>query len=102
MENTLQLSNTEIKMLSEISKIFKKYKNKTRQFGIQLCHSHFSINSDEILYETHDKVSRTLLTRTVQKNSIVSALATTWEINNRGEIKVTSLCCDTATDAPIR
>lgn len=104
MKKSVQLSKTEIKMMNEISQVFAKYKNRTRQFGLQLSHSHFSVGKDEILYETHDKQNRTLITKPVKKNTIANALATTWEINEKGEIKVMSLCCDVnpPVDAPAR
>jgi hypothetical protein len=93
MDNTLQLSKSEIDMMKEVCRVFSKYSGKTRQFGLQLVHSHFEMDNDEILYETHNKKSRTLTTRPIKKSASVNALATAWEINKEGEIAVTSLCC---------
>jgi hypothetical protein len=93
MDKTLQLSNSEIDMMNEISQVFSKYSGKTRHFGLQLVHSHFEMDKDEILYETHDKESRTLTTKPIKKSASLDALATAWEINKEGEIAVTSLCC---------
>lgn len=100
MENTLQLSKTEIRMMEEVFKVFSKYKNKTRKFGLQLVHSHFSIYQDEILYETHDKQTRTLTTTPINKSIAMNALATSWEFKESGKIFVTSLCCDSPPDGP--
>jgi len=95
MQNALQLSIAEKEMIAEVSKIFAKYKNKTRQFGIQLIHTHFPIHEDEILYEVHDKNTRTLTTKPIKKSKAKNLFATSWEINGKGEIFVSSLCCDT-------
>lgn len=94
MKTALQLSSEEQKMMKEMSTIFSKYKGKTRQFGLQLIHAHFPIQHDEILYETHDKELRTLTTTLVKKSKAGNAVATAWNISERGEISVTSLCCD--------
>jgi len=93
MNSTLQLSKNERDMMKEISQVFSKYSGKTRQFGLQLIHSHFDIDKDEILYEVHDKQSRTLITRPTKKETIKEALATAWEIDEMGKVLVTSLCC---------
>mgnify|MGYP007009267724 FL=1 len=60
MKPSLQLSNTEQKMLEEVFGIFEKYKYQTRRFGVQLVHSRFPLKKGEILLETHDKKNRTL------------------------------------------
>ncbi len=100
MKEVLQLSNEERMMMKEVSAVFSKYKGKTRQFGLQLIHSHFPIQQDEILYETHNKKARTLIIKPVKKDKAKDALATAWEVKQNGKIIVTSLCCDS--DPPTR
>jgi hypothetical protein len=93
MKNSLQLSKTEISMMKEVSEIFAKYKSKTRQFGIQLVHSHFPISPDEILYETHDANIRTMTIKPIKKGESINALVTAWEIKENGVIEAVNLCC---------
>jgi hypothetical protein len=93
MDSTLQLSKSEIDMMKEVSQVFSKYSGKTRQFELQLVHSHFAIENDEILYETHDAKTRTLISTPIKKSASIEALATCWEINKAGEIEVTGMCC---------
>lgn len=103
MKKELQLNDTEVKMMSEVFKVFSKYKHSTRQFGLQLLHSHFSIQNDEILYEVHNKEKRILTTKPIKKKTIKNALATGWQFDAKGNIKVNNLCCDVSTvDSPVR
>lgn len=105
MKNELQLSNTEIKMMREVYQIFYRYRNQTREFGLQLIHSHFPIKQDEILYEVHNAEKRILITCPKKRSSIKKALATGWQFNNsNGQIEVNNLCCDVSAppEAPSR
>lgn len=94
MKNTLQLSDTELQMMKEVSVVFSKYKKNTRRFGIQLIHSHFPILKDEVLYETHDNSNRTLITKPTKAAKIKNALATAWEFNENFQISISSYCCE--------
>lgn len=94
MKNVVQLSTEEREMMKEVSAVFSKYKSKTRRFGLQLIHTHFPINKDEILFETHDKKTRILITKPVKKAKAKDALATAWEIKENGKIKIAMFCCE--------
>lgn len=101
MKKELQLTDIELKMIGEISIIFSKYKDRTRRFGLQLIHSHFAIQKDEVLFETHDVITRTLITRPINKKEIKDAIATSWEITEQGKIFVSCTCCEgPPVDAP--
>ena len=90
----LNLNRTEIKMLKEVSLILKKY-NKDKKFGIQLLHSHFNIDADEILHETNNKVKRQLLTKAIKKNKLPKgSYATSWSLDVKGMPCPLLFCCD--------
>ena len=96
MRNT-QLTPTELNMFQEVFKVLQKYSNRTRQFGLQLVHSHFHIEKNEILYETHDEIQRTLNIRPINRESFSgksTPLATAWVQNEKGEIEVCMFCCE--------
>lgn len=98
MKNELQLSNTEIKMMNEVYQVFSRYRNQTREFGLQLIHTHFPMQEDEILYEVHNAEKRILTICPLKRSSIKNALATGWQFNNsNGQIEVNNLCCDVST-----
>ncbi len=72
------LSSIECKMFAEIEKILNEYKGTTREFGMCLIHEHFELKSSEVLYETNDKIGRSLRTIPIEtsglpKSSFVSA-----------------------------
>ena len=94
MKTEFQLSSEERKMMKEVGSIFSKYKGKTRQFGLQLIHSHFQLAEDEILHETHNKRNRVLTTIPVKIDRTKDALATAWQISANGKIIVSMFCCD--------
>lgn len=90
------LSASEQKMFAEISRIFYKYKNETREFGLSLLHSHFNVKRNEILHETNDKSNRTMQIRPIAHTNIpAQAHATLWSVSTiTGKPKVLQLCCD--------
>lgn len=95
MINSLQLSNTEQEMFKEVFAVFDKYKSLTRTFGLQLVHSHFSINDDEVLLETNNEELRHLFVRPVKVTQLNKIpLATSWAKDNNGVIKISQFCCD--------
>lgn len=95
MHTDLQLSSSEIEMMNEVFGVFKKYADKTRSFGLQLVHSHFTIAENEILYETHDEKNRVLTVVPVSLDSLkTKPLATAWQQTENGGITVVMFCCD--------
>jgi hypothetical protein len=94
-QNGLQLSSTELEMIKEVFQIFSKYTGVTREFGVQLVHSHFALEEGEILYETHDKENRILSVRPARLGQFKNPpLATAWQQEERGQIEVAMFCCD--------
>lgn len=103
MQLHLQLSDIEKQMMQEVFNVFQRYSFQTRKFGVHLSHSHFPLEIDEILFETHNKEKRELLITTKKDSEFVnSPLATAWEKNMDGDIVVKMLCCDdnTGSDRP--
>lgn len=95
MNSHLQLSSVEIQMMQEVFAVMNKYQQKTRQFGINLIHSHFPMQENEILYETHNKEKRTLHVTPKKINDFISLpLATAWHQTEKGETIVSMFCCD--------
>ena len=95
MQESLQLSTSELKMMKEVFQVFEKYAYISREFGVHIIHSHFPVKKNEILYETHDKKERVLKivpTPLSAFNKIPAATA--WQKSKSGEIKVTMFCCD--------
>ncbi|RZK12942.1 MAG: hypothetical protein EOO46_01255 [Flavobacterium sp.] len=92
---SLQLSDTECRMLDEIFQVFLRYQNQVREFGIQLVHSHFTINENEVLLETNNKKTRTLQVTTVSKDQLsMDTIATAWQFDNAGQLQVAMFCCE--------
>ena len=94
MNKELQLSSEELKMMEEISQIFAKYSNRTREFEVHLVHSHFQIKKGETLYETHNKIKREL--KIIPKKFTGRGklpLATAWNTLN-GKLCVAMFCCE--------
>jgi hypothetical protein len=90
-----QLTPAEENMMREIFEVMNKYSKATRAFGVNLVHSHFQLKKGEILYETHNKEKRILITNAVIKKTIKKrAAATAWEFSKKGKIKVAMFCCD--------
>jgi len=57
--------------------------NALNRFGVTLLHDHFDIGDDEILVESCDPESRTLVTRPVKKAELAGEqlLETNWTLN---------------------
>mgnify|MGYP000692118735 CR=1 FL=1 len=74
METQTQgLTNQEIQMFNEISKIFNKYKGSCREFGLFHVHDHFDISNNEVLYETNNPQERTHQVIVKNKNDVKNA-----------------------------
>ncbi|MGC4100866.1 hypothetical protein [Ferruginibacter sp.] len=94
MNQSLQLSDIELKMFEEVFEVMSKYKN-SRTFGLQLVHSHFKINQNETLFETHNKQNRSLQVNTVKISDFKKLpLATAWNRKKDGSIVISMFCCD--------
>lgn len=96
MNTQIQLNIHEVEMLKEIHSVMCKYKGNTRDFGVQLIHSHFPITDREILYETHDCKKRTLTITPILLEKVTSnpPVATAWSFKEDGTITVSMFCCD--------
>lgn len=77
--------------LSEIRDILKRH-GKLDRFGVALLHSHFDIGEDEIMLETNDEKSRTLITRPVKQSEDVNSNVGTIWVLTEGDITAASRC----------
>ena len=77
--------------LTEIRDVLKKHGMLDR-FGVALLHSHFDVREDEIMLETNDEKSRTLITRPVKQSDDVNGnVGTIWALTE-GDVIAASRC----------
>lgn len=94
-ESQLGLSDIEIKMFDEVFSVLEKYKGQTREFAIQDLHSHFPISTEEVLHETHDCNSRTLMVKPVNRCMLPKmSRPTVWKVGAQGGHVPIMFCCD--------
>lgn len=75
----------------EIREVLRKY-DKLERFGVALLHSHFDLADDEIMLESSDEESRTLVTTAVkQANAGTSNIGTVWMLRE-GDATTMSWC----------
>ena len=77
--------------LIEIRDVLKKH-GKLDRFGVALLHSHFDIGEDEIMLETNDERSRTLVTKPVKQSEDVNSNVGTIWVLTEGDIIAASRC----------
>ena len=77
--------------LAEIRDVLKKH-GKMNRLGVALLHSHFELATDEIMLESADDGSRTLVTRAVKQSEAgTHNVGTIWKLND-GDFAATSWC----------
>ena len=84
------VSEADTDCLAEIRDVLKKYGNLER-FGIALLHSHFPLGDDEILLETSDLETRTLVLKPAKQSEAASSVGTIWMLGD-GEIVTMARC----------
>jgi len=77
--------------LSEIRDVLRKY-GMMKRFGVALLHSHFDVANDEIMLETNDPESRTLLTRPVKMDGQSAENIGTVFMLREGDVITTAWC----------
>lgn len=80
------------KCFEEIRKILVKH-GKEKKFGVTLLHQHFPINPGEVMLETNDPKTRTLLMRPVKESDIGNTpyRETQWRLDT-GQISMACVC----------
>jgi hypothetical protein len=77
--------------LVEIREVLKKH-GKLDRFGVALLHSHFKLAADEVMLETTDEESRTLITRPVRQSEAGNNnIGTIWMLQE-GDVATMSWC----------
>jgi hypothetical protein len=84
------VSESDTDCLAEIRDVLKKYGNLER-FGIALLHSHFPLGDDEILLETTDAETRTLVLKPADQSEATRSVGTVWMLRD-GETATMAWC----------
>lgn len=65
------------------------------QFGVHQIHSHFPVNSDEVMHEVNDPQGRITIARPIKAAELpASARPTAWRFDASGAQHVEQWCCD--------
>jgi hypothetical protein len=84
------LSDADTDCLAEIRDVLKRH-GKSERFGVALLHSHFPLGNDEILLETSDIETRTLILKPAKQSEAASSIGTIWMLRD-GEIATMAWC----------
>jgi|CXWL01.1.fsa_nt_gi hypothetical protein len=91
IDDVKPLNDGDTDCLVEIREVLKKY-GKLDRFGVALLHSHFDLASDEIMLESADDDSRTLITKPVNQSDAGGInIGTIWMLRE-GDITTMSWC----------
>ena len=82
VDSVTPISTADDAVFAEIRAVLDRH-NALNRFGVTLLHEHFEIADDEILLESCDPVSRTLVTRPVKKVDFAGEqlLETNWTLD---------------------
>ena len=78
-DEAVPLGASDAAFIEEARRLFTRYGNAER-FGLCLLHDHFPLGEGEILFETHDKLERTLSVATVRRDTIPNMKETMWRL----------------------
>lgn len=86
------LDDADSECLREVAAVLKKH-GKEWRFGVNLLHSHFDLNDDQVLIETSDPIDQSLWIRPVSKASVANddVIATAWCLAS-GEPQMGCVC----------
>lgn len=96
MKNTsLQLSVPEQTIVDELLRFFKKYNNQIRLFGLRRTHSHFHLETGELLIGRTDPTVRVLTISPCADDTVIATAAeTAWTMIN-GQVAASQYYCET-------
>lgn len=99
--NAFALTQDELMMFKDVAAVFSRYNGRTRNFALQLVHSHFDLNKGEVLHETNDEQKRELVIKPIFYNDLpAGAHPTVWKISINNKIEVIQTCCDVTAPDP--
>ena|SRR5947209_8481457 len=84
------LCDADTDCLAEVRDVLKKH-GKLERFGIALLHSHFPLADDEILLETSDVETRTLLLQPAKQSEAAASIGTIWMLRD-GDVETMVWC----------
>ena len=86
-------------LFAELASVLKKHGALDR-FGISLLHTHFDVSEDEIMMETNDPVTRTLIMEPLKKSELEGTeySETSWHLGPNGEVQMGCVCKKLGTD----
>jgi hypothetical protein len=90
IDDVRPISEADNDCLAEIRDVLKKYGNLER-LGIALLHSHFQLGDDEILLESSDVETRTLVLQPAKQSEAGRSVGTIWMLRD-DENKTTAWC----------
>ena len=81
VDDVAPLSTADDQCLADIRDVLARH-NALNRFGVMLLHDHFDVADDEILVESSDPVSRTLVLRPLKKADVGDSnlLETSWSL----------------------
>lgn len=85
------LNASDYECLAEVRDVLKRY-NSIDRFGVALLHSHFALAEDEVMLETSDDASRTLMLRPVKSSQTGQKdVGTIWALKD-GDFEAMTWC----------
>ncbi len=85
------INDSDTDCLIEIRDVLKKH-GKMERLGVALLHSHFDLESDEILLESSDEENRTLITQAVKQTDAGNSNIATILMLREGDATMMSWC----------
>lgn len=85
------INDGDMPCLIEVRDVLRKH-GKLDRFGVTLVHSHFPLTDDEVMLETADEESRTLITKATKRSDTGSNIVGTMWVLGEGDINTMSWC----------
>jgi hypothetical protein len=91
MDDIKPLNDEDVDCLAELREVLRRH-GKMDRLGVALLHSHFELSADEILLESTDEDTRTLITRPVKESEAgTNNIGTIWMLQD-GDVTTMSWC----------
>jgi hypothetical protein len=87
IDDAARRSESDAELFAELREVLERHGAASR-FGVTLLHKHFSIDADEVLVETCDVETRTLVTKPYPRALALArpTIDTNWRFDVRGEV----------------
>ena len=92
IDDVRPLDESDLACLAEVREVLRKYDNLER-FGIALLHSHFPLETDEVMLEETDEESRVQILKPVKQSEVGrNDIGTIWALQEVGLEAMAKVC----------